>query len=142
LPDDIPTPPHAYVPGQTARHPEDRFDAIKTDVGADVAMEQTQAWRAGLRYFEIGYFWECHEVLEAVWMTLPNPSPERNLTQALIQLANARLKLKMGKPRATRRLCAMVQNLLSGCDGTILGIEVDQLRSRCDRTLREAENGA
>lgn len=142
MPDDIPTPPHAYVPGQTARHPEDWFDAIKADVGAHVAMEQTQAWRAGLHYFETGYFWECHEVLEAVWMALPNPSPERDLTQALIQLANARLKLKMGKPRATRRLCAMVQNLLNGCDGTILGIEVDQLRFRCDRTLQAAENGA
>jgi hypothetical protein len=134
LPDDIPIPPHAYVPGQTARHPEDWFDAIKADVGTGLPIEQTQAWRAGLLYLEQGYFWECHEVLEAVWMVLANPSAERNMTQAIIQLANGRLKLAMGKPRATLRLCGMVQDLLAGCHGAILGIEVDWLRHQCAAT--------
>ena len=141
MPDDIPTPPHAYVPGQNARHPEDWFDGIKADVAAGLPTEQTQAWRAGLRYLDKGYYWECHEVLEAVWMALPNPSPERDMTQALIQLANARLKLKMGKPRATLRLCVMVQGLLDDQQGAILGVDVDWLRSQCIVTEHEARQG-
>ena len=134
MPNDIPTPPHAYVPGQNARHPEDWFDGVKADVGGGLPIEQTQAWRAGMFYLEQGYFWECHEVLEAVWMVLPNPSTERNMTQALIQLANARLKVVMGKPRATLRLCAIVQDLLAECHGSILGVKVDWVLKQCATT--------
>ena len=74
-------------------------------------------------------------------MALPNPSPERDMTQALIQLANARLKLKMGKPRATLRLCVMVQGLLDDQQGAILGVDVDWLRSQCIVTDLEARQG-
>ena len=126
-PPDFEWPSHVYVPGQTVRHPEDWFDAIKSSVQLDVEIEETQAWQAGLAYLHAGYFWECHEVLEAVWLSLPNPSPERDMTQAVIQLANARLKLKMNRPNATRRLCAIVEDLLAGHSGTILGLQVAQV---------------
>lgn len=139
LGNDIPTPPHAYVPGQTTRHPEDWFETIKASVGS-APIEQTQAWQAGLFYLDRGYFWECHEVLEAVWMALPNPSPERDMTQAIIQLANARLKLRMKKPNATRRLCEIVQGLLEHHRGTILEIEVGWVRAQIITTLKAAQS--
>ena len=136
-------PPHAYVPGQTARHPEDWFDAIKASVTPQVPLQelnQSAAWVAGMAYFDAGYFWECHEVLEAVWMRTPDPSPEREMVQALIQLANARLKLRMGRPGATLRLCAMVEGHLSRCPpgAAILGVPADQVRKR----VRDTENDA
>ncbi len=109
LPGGTPAPAHAYVPGQTARHPEGWFDPLK-DVGADPL--DSSAMRAGLDYLRAGYFWECHEVLEAVWLALPDPSAERHMVQAVIQLANARLKLAMGRPKATLRLCKIVQDHL------------------------------
>lgn len=125
-------PPHAYVPGQNARHPEDWFDAIKaniTDAIPTLNLHETDAFQTGLFYLHQGYFWECHEVLEAVWMRCPDPSPEREMTQALIQLANARLKLRMGKPRAVLRLCDMVEGHLSRCVGmgVVMGVEVAQV---------------
>ncbi|MGB3409054.1 MAG: DUF309 domain-containing protein [Jannaschia sp.] len=89
-------PPHAYVPGQTPRHPEGLFDPIR----ADLAL----AWETGLTYLSGGFYWEAHEVLEPVWMAQPPNAPERALTQGLIQLANAALKQRMGQPRATARL--------------------------------------
>ena len=140
--DGVVLPPHAYVPGQNARHPEDLFDVIKVSVTADMPPEElnsTAAWRAGLVYFETGYFWECHEVLEAVWMQTPPGSPEREMTQALIQLANARLKLRMGKPRATLRLCDMVQDHLGRCAGhaEILGKEVQEIASALEETRQQ-----
>jgi predicted metal-dependent hydrolase len=92
------------VPGQTPRHPEDWFDALKQDRETAIA--------AGLFYYEQGYFWECHEVLEAVWMGAPEPSPERDMAQAIIQLANARLKLRMGREKAALRLAGIVEDLL------------------------------
>lgn len=132
-------PPHAYVPGQNARHPEDLFDLLKASVSANIptqALHETEAFRAGLRFFHAGFFWECHEVLEAVWMQTPQGSPEREMTQAVIQLANARLKVRMGKPRAVRRLLEMVGAHLDRCASrqVVLGLRVTEIEAWISET--------
>ncbi len=111
-------PPHAYVPGQTPRHPEGAFDTLRDTARAGMSAEalaDSAAFRAGLKYLEGEFFWEAHEVLEPVWMALPERSPERHLVQALIQLANARLKARMNRPRAVARLGAIVAGHLGAC---------------------------
>lgn len=140
----VSVPPHAHVPGLNARHPEDWFDHIKASVTDETPIEllgQTEAWLVGLSYFHDGYFWECHEVLEAVWMRAPDPSPERALIQAMIQLANARLKIRMGKPNAARRLCAMVDDLLQQCGAgeTILGLRLSDIEAWVHETRDQIE---
>lgn len=135
-------PPHAYVPGQTARHPEDWFDDVKATVGTSPnRLGDTPAFQTGLAYLGAGYFWECHEVLEAVWLNTAYPSAEREMVQALIQLANARLKLQMRRPRAARRLCDMVQGHLAGCAGgaEVLGLQVRDVEAEVAVTRRIAE---
>ena len=129
LPHGITVPTHAYVPGVNARHPEDWFDQIKQTVTPKIPAAQlhhTTAWTTGLAYLNAGYFWECHEVLEAVWMQTQDGTAERDMVQALIQLANARLKLRMDRPQAAWRLCNMVQAHLARCpnDRAILGLTV------------------
>ncbi|WP_187430555.1 hypothetical protein ROLI_036870 [Roseobacter fucihabitans] len=141
-PSNIIWPPFAYVPGVTARHAEDRFDGIKASVTADMPaadLHHTSAFTTGLAYLDAGYFWECHEVLEAVWMQTADPSCERDMVQALIQLANARLKLRMGKPRAARRLCDMVSGHLARCEGrgAVLGLGVNDVLMRLNVTRDE-----
>jgi len=136
----IPMPPHAYVPGLNPRPPEDWFDAIKSTVQVGVSLadlQHTQAFRAGLAYLDAGYYWECHEVLEAVWMQTPEGTAEREMVQALIQLANAQLKVLMGRPRAATRLCDMVQEHLQNCtEGQpILGLQSKAVLARVE-TLR------
>lgn len=71
------------------------------------------------------------------------PSPEREFVQAIIQLANARLKLEMGKPRATVRLCDMVEAHLGHCAGwdLILGVCVTDFVGYAKAT-RHIANGA
>lgn len=111
-------PAHAYVPGETLRHPEGAFDAIRDSVTPGLAPEAlaaTEAWRTGLRWLEEGYYWEAHEVLEPVWMAAPPNAPERHLVRAVIQCANARLKRRMGRENAARRLEALVAGLLDEC---------------------------
>ncbi len=131
-------PPRVYVPGRSERHPEDWFDKLKADVSADAPTE-SRAWEAGLHYFHAGYFWECHEVLEAVWMVLPD-GPEREVCQAMIQLANARLKLLMDRPNAALRLCEMVHGLLAPHRGkSILELDVDTLLSWETETRENAQ---
>lgn len=108
-------PSHPYVPGRTARHAEDLFDFIKACIG-DCRVEElpeSSAWQYALAFHSDGYFWEAHEILEAVWMACPPNSAEKVYVQALIQQSNAALKTAMGQPRAASRLAAEVECLMS-----------------------------
>lgn len=101
----LPAQPH--IPGQTPRPDDAVFDGVKATLsGCETPedYEQNPAFRAGFTCFERGYYWEAHECWEAVWMRLPPASREKHVVQALIQLANARLKQRMGKPAACARI--------------------------------------
>lgn len=119
----IPTPPYAYIPGQTPRHDEALFAKFPASVDQG-GLTNSLAWRAGLSYLDQEFFWEAHEALEPVWMaTLPN-SAERHLVQAMIQFANASLKLAMQRPNAVLRLCDIARDHLSFCSGNVMGQDV------------------
>lgn len=104
-----PLPERAYVPGQTPRHPDGAFEAFKADAALGLTSETA---RLAVVWLRSGFFWETHELLEAVWMALPDGTPEKRLAQAAIQLANAHLKARMGRPNATARLCDQIDTLL------------------------------
>ena len=115
-------PDHMHIPGRNARHAEGAFDAIRADAVTGLspaALAQTTAFRHGLAFLDAGYFWEAHEVLEPVWLALPDDAPARRFVQGLIQLANARLKARMGRPKAADRLFVMARALM-GADATAL----------------------
>jgi hypothetical protein len=110
------------------------FDSMKASVTSETPVDKlhrTTAFIAGRRYFEAGYFWECYEVLEPVWTRTCDPSPERDMVLALIQLANARLKVLMRQPRAAWRLCDIVDTRLSRCpsERAILGLHQPEMLS-------------
>lgn len=134
-PEPIPLPPHAHVPGRNARHDDAVFaqfhDSVRPGMGAK-ELARTLAWRAGWVYLNRGFYWEAHEVLEPVWMALPDGSAERQFTQALIQLANAALKHRMARENAVRRLCGIVEDHLVACGASeqIMGLEVSAVRDR------------
>lgn len=62
------------------------------------------ALRYGLALNDAGFFWEAHEVLEAVWKAAPQGGRDRILLRACIQVANANLKRKLNRPSAMRKL--------------------------------------
>ena len=88
------------------------------------------AFQAGLELLEAGFYWEAHEVLEPVWMNARANTPERHFVQALIQLANAALKLLMQRPGAATRLIDISTELLerSGPDETVMGLRLSTVR--------------
>jgi len=135
----FPLPAYAYVPGETQRHPHGAFEALCATVrqGDDPeALARSGAWQCGLRWLEHGYFWEAHELFEPVWLTLPQNAAERQLVQALIQIANAGLKAKMGRRRAVERLLAMAEGHLRACKsgGTerLMGQSLDKIAARIE----------
>lgn len=142
----IELPAHAHLPGRNARHPEDAFDAVRATAEAAGTPEQladSLAWRAGLAYYREGFHWECHEVLEAVWMQCRPNSAERHFVQAIIQLANARLKLAMGRESAASRLSAHARQLLreAGLGGRapIFGVSFGFLEAELGALDRELQ---
>ena len=139
---EIPLPPHAYVPGQSPRHPDSRFaplrDSVADGMPAD-ALAGSAAWRAGWLFLSEGYFWEAHEALEPVWLACPEGSAERQMVQALIQLANAALKQRMGQSRAALRLCDRADAHLRACAPAhvILNRPVAEVSARLRRLRQE-----
>ncbi len=111
---DIPLPLHVHVPGSGSVP-----DMGPLELGKAYAPSLTTAcgWQDNLAYLyghdllDAGFNWEAHEVWEVVWLAAPANSAERVLLQALIQLANARLKLSMGRENACRRLLDQVEDL-------------------------------
>ena len=115
-------PAYAYVPGQTPRHAEGGFDPLRATARVGMSVDQLaqcMAWRTGLTYLEAGFFWEAHELMEPVWMALPHDSAERDLVQMMIQLANASLKARMGRPSAVLRLCVRVEGMAGGLPDSV-----------------------
>ncbi len=121
-------PEYAYIPGISQRHPETAFDALKSTAlpGHNAAeLAACDAFTAGIRFLHEGYYWESHEVLEAVWMRLPDGSTERAFVQGLIQLANGHLKLRMGRHKAALRLVGQARSLVPAeSSSTIMTLKV------------------
>lgn len=132
----IPFPPHAYVPGQNARHDAQFFQALHASVTPGMTPDQlmqTRAWAVGQIYLDQGYFWEAHEVLETVWLQTKPNSVERHFVQAMIQLANAALKERMNRPKAVRALCDRVDTHLRACrhsTARIMNVSPDAIARR------------
>ena len=107
-------PPYAFLPGQTGEHAGPELAVIRATVVAVSTdrLTKTATWTFGLDFLRDGYFWEAHEVLEAVWLALPPNSAERVLCQGLIQLANAGLKQVMQRDTAAARLRQIARDWL------------------------------
>ncbi len=112
----LPLPDHVYVPGLTSRHPEGFLDHVIVQspeaTNTDGASENLP-WHYGIRLFHEGYYWEAHEVWEAVWIKAPPASRERFLVQAAIHVTNARLKLRMNRQAAHNRLIDLAVECLN-----------------------------
>lgn len=123
----IPLPIHAYIPGKNERHPARTFDTIIETAVQGHSPEQlarSDAFKAGIKYLEAGFYWEANEVLEPVWMFLPVESEERRFVQGLIQLANGFLKIQMGRQSSVLRSVEKARSLVP-VEGTIMAIDVD-----------------
>lgn len=111
---ELPDVPH--WPGRTPRPAEAVFapfiDALPERLAVE-AYATSPAFQAGLEAFRRGYFWEAHELWEAVWTRLPPASAERFLLRGAIQLANAGLKRRMGRAGAAERLLALADEALA-----------------------------
>jgi len=130
---DLPMPGHRHVPGSGTAPDMAPLQAAKA---LAPAVTRREGWQENLTYLfghdllEAGFYWEAHEVWEAVWLNCPPNSVEKLLLRMLIQQANARLKLVMGRQRAAERLADETEVLRADLAGrlaassTVMGVSV------------------
>ena len=129
----LPLPRNAHIPGTGTEPDWQRLMAAKSMVPE---ITKVAEWRDNTPYiygFALmrgGFYWEAHELWEPVWMNCPPNSRERSLLRALIQTANAKLKIAMGRQHAAERLMAeALRDLVEVGDvATLMGVEVARMR--------------
>lgn len=103
----LPLPRWVHIPGETAEPDKEALARAKALVpprfDAFVPFDHP-ALRYGFALNDAGFFWEAHEILEAVWQAAPKGGRDRILLRACIQIANAGLKHRLGRARAVARL--------------------------------------
>ena len=130
---DWPFPDRPHIPGKTPRPTESpAFDAAQAApiYTLDRQWRENAAYLYGIDLYNAGYFWEAHEVWEAVWARAAGNSRERLLVQGLIQLSNACLKIAMDRCEAARRLLEIAQEKLAEAahgGPTVMGVEISVL---------------
>jgi hypothetical protein len=111
----LPLPARRHVPGSGSQPDAPPLAAARAD---------PQGLAYGIDLYNRGFFWEAHEVWEAVWLASAPNSGRRQGLRMLIQMANAGLKLAMGKPRAFARLAGEVAALARDADLAAEGLDV------------------
>ena len=97
-------------------------------------------WHLARALFNAEYLWQTHDVLEPLWLAALPKGRVRHWLQAIIQLSNACLKLRMQQPKATLRLLGDVRTQLeqagraamAGIDPMILLADVEAFVRRLE----------
>jgi predicted metal-dependent hydrolase len=136
-----------HLPGRTARPAETVFAALKAGLEECRDAGASAAFAGGLKAFEARYYWEAHELFEAVWMALPEASAEKLFLRGLIQLANAGLKRRMGRMAAAERILGLADAALTEAarrrPGPVLGLAPERVATLRGQVAGESgENSA
>ena len=133
-------PPYAYVPGET---PHPTRDPGGHSYGTAFVLPEPpdpDNWRAchdylyGIDLFNHGFYWEAHEAWEGLWVACGRRGPTATYLQALISLAAAGLKVRLGSARGMRananKAARLFESVAShaGSNGTrYMGLDVRAL---------------
>jgi predicted metal-dependent hydrolase len=131
-------PPYAFVPDGPWPHPS-RSPAGRSEERATIpaepideaAWQRSAAYLRGAALFNAGYYWEAHEVWEALWHAHGHTGPTADLLKALIKLAAAGVKVRQRQPRGVathgRRAAELLTTVRDRVGPTWLGLDLEAL---------------
>lgn len=127
---DRPFPPYRFVPGETPhprRDPKGHSYGIPETPPSRLTPErwrENEEYRFGVDLYNAGYWWECHEALEALWHLTGHEGREAQFLQGVIQAAAANLRRHLGSDGGARRLAGeAVARLESLGEGRFMGAD-------------------
>lgn len=95
-----------------------------------------EGWIEGVRLFEAGAYWDCHEALEPLWLAAKDL--DKHFYSGVILLAAALHKARaMGSPRGGRRNYAKALAHLALVPDVYRGVRVRELEARVHAALRD-----
>lgn len=129
---DRPLPPYAYIPGQTPRPGRGQDNRLPEGYAGNPTFPHgpwydSEEYRYGIDLLNFGFWWESHEVFENLWRVVGPKSSEGNFFQALIQLAAAQVKRRMGNDAAAKRLARKAVDRLTKAPLSYMGMNVAKL---------------
>src|SRR5688500_18751220 len=105
-------PPYRFVPGQTphpTRDPLGHSFGRQNEVSGAWRAEdwrQLDEWLWAVDLFNEGFWWECHEALEALWHAAGRTTAPARFVQSLVHLSAACLNRRRVHPEAAKRQAA------------------------------------
>jgi predicted metal-dependent hydrolase len=103
--------------------------------------EERAQFDEGVRLFNAGRYFECHDVLEDLWSGVRGES--RDFFQGLIQVAVAFYHLERENPEGARSMFERASRRFSAYPGRYFGFDLDAQRARIAAELdRLAAAGA
>jgi hypothetical protein len=130
-----PLPNSAYVPGKNP-HPEKVWKE-KFSLNL-LAPEDSLSLRFALDLHNHGFYWETHEVLEALWNEQGRQGEVADFLKALIHVTAAGLKVRMGRIETARHHLLRAQALLVQIlitKNNLLGFDVKKLVQAIEKSL-------
>lgn len=85
---------------------------------------EDECYLYGVDLYNHGFWWESHEVFEALWHGAGRTSQPAQFFRGLIQIAASNLKAAMGSPVAARNLCLCGIERLRGVPSPYMGLDV------------------
>jgi hypothetical protein len=148
---EAPFPAYAYVPGRLPHPTSDPAGhsfgttASPTEPVDPVRWADSRAYLRGFDLFNAGYYWEAHEVWEALWRACGQRSSTANLLKGLIQLAAAGVKVREGRPRGVASLATRAAGYFREAAQALgvqrsLGLSLPELIVAAERVARQAES--
>lgn len=84
-----------------------------------------ERWKRGMELFNEEEFFECHEVLEDLWLTTQDGY--KDLYKGIIQSAVALYHLERGNLRGAEKLCRTSRRYLVKYPLRVLGLNLEKL---------------
>ena len=122
-----PLPVRAFVPGRT---PRPATEPVAPAAPWDPADWPTlEPWLHAVDLFNHGFYWECHEALEALWHAAGRSGPAAELVHGLVQVAAGLLNLRRGHAAAAGRQVERGLELgeAAAAAGVEMGFDPDEL---------------
>ena len=84
-------------------------------------------FKKGLKLFDEGKYFECHEVIEGLWLETPPEDPYRDLYKGVIQAAAAIYQFDRGILSGAKALFKTSSGYLDKYRSNALGVDVERL---------------
>ena len=136
-------PARKFIPGKGIHPRKDPRGSHIPPLPLSTVKFSPETWRESIHYlyaidlFNLGYWWEAHEVLEDLWIETGRHTPVATFIQGIIQISAALLKDSQSVARGARRLSAKGLSKIRRQTGVFLGIRVERFAGHVEAYLEQ-----